>query len=176
MAKATDRIPEYFKNDEFFVTGMHKDYVDKLWTQNKIQESYFRRLVDLYCVAAAVGLLANRRSEPDNSTPEKRTVQLMQITECYQTLIQLMRLVLILDETRGLDADERVRSAFRAPASREEYEANMELFNSYARGGIEILYERLVIRNGNSSEDEFEDERVNNIVALLNNPPSTDEI
>ena len=32
------------------------------WTQGKIQESYFKRLVDLYAIAAIVGLKAKRRS------------------------------------------------------------------------------------------------------------------
>lgn len=45
---------EYFKVDEMFFVGKHKDYVDKLWTQGKVQESYFRRLVDLYAIAAIV--------------------------------------------------------------------------------------------------------------------------
>ena len=52
---------EYFKVDEMIFVGKHRDYVDKLWTQGKIQESYFRRLVDLYAVAAIVGLKAKRK-------------------------------------------------------------------------------------------------------------------
>ena len=43
---------EYFKVDEVFFWGKHKDYIDKLWKLNQIQESYFARLVDLYAVAA----------------------------------------------------------------------------------------------------------------------------
>lgn len=50
------RTFEYFKVDEMFFVGKHRDYVDQLWTLNKIQESYFKRLVDLYAIAAIIGL------------------------------------------------------------------------------------------------------------------------
>ena len=39
-----------------FFVGKHRDYVDQLWTLNKIQESYFKRLVDLYAIAAIIGI------------------------------------------------------------------------------------------------------------------------
>ena len=51
----------------------------------------------------------------------------------------------------------------------------MELFNSYARGGIEYMYEILVVRPG-SSDDEYGDRRINNILALLNDPMESPEI
>lgn len=43
----------------------------------------------------------------------------------------------------------------------------MELFNSYARGGIEYLYNKLVLRS-TKEDDEFVDARVANIMALFN--------
>ena len=58
-------VYEFFKVDEMFFYGKHRDYVDKLWTQGKIQESYFKRLVDLYAIAAIVGLKAKRKSPED---------------------------------------------------------------------------------------------------------------
>lgn len=176
MAKNIERIPEYFRNDEFTITGRHKDYVDKMWVQGKIKESHFKRLVDLYCIASIIGLMSNRKAAADNSSTDKRTVQLMQITECYHTLIEIMRLVLILDESRGIDEDSRVRSAFRAPQTREEYEENMELFNSYARGGIEVLYERLILRKADGIDNDYDDPRVNNIIAFLSDPPTDNTI
>lgn len=172
MAKrATDKTTyEYFKVDEMFFVGKHRDYVDKLWTLNKIQESYFRRLVDLYAVAAIVGFKANRKSEEQrDETDIKRTVQMKQLTENYQTLITIMRMILILDESRGLTFDEKLESAFTIPEDIETYKKNMELFNSYARGGIEYLYEQLVLR-APDVDDDYTDFRIANIVALLKNP------
>lgn len=161
---------EYFKEDDMVFVGKHRDYIDKLWTLNKIQESYFRRLVDLYAIAAIVGLKIKRKSaEEYDETMIKRTVQLKQLVENYQTLLPIMRMVLILDDSRGLSFEEKLESAFVIPDNEDLYKSNMELFNSYARGGIEYLYENLVLRVPDIDED-YTDFRVANMIALLSNP------
>ena len=170
IKKATsNETYEYFKVSEVYFYGKFKDYVDALWTQNKIQESYVRRLVDLYAIAAVIGLKLRYRLENDSSG-EKRTVQLAQLTENYQTLLPIMRLVLMLDESRGLDEEERVRSAFKMPETKEEHDDAMELFNSYARGGIEYLYQRLVVSPAGVDSHDYGDDRVNKLVAFINDP------
>ena len=167
---------EYFKTDEMIFTGKHRDYVDKLWTQGKIQDSFFRRLVDLYAIAAIVGLKANRRSPEERDESDiKRTVQMKQLNENYQTLLPIMRMILIMDNSRGLSFEEKLENAFQIPESLEVYKTNMELFNSYARGGIEYLYEHLVLRVPDVDED-YSDSRIANIVALIRNPIDTDGI
>lgn len=172
MAKknAENTSYEYFKVDEMFFVGKHRDLVDKLWTLNKIQESYFKRLVDLYAIAAIVGLKTKRRSQEERDESDiKRTVQMKQLTENYQTLLPIMRIILIMDDSRGLNFEERLESAFEIPAEYDTYKANMELFNSYARGGVEYLYEKLVLRAPDVDED-YSDFRIANMVALMNNP------
>ncbi len=174
--KAEQTSYEYFKRDEMFFVGKHRDYVDKLWTQGKIQESYFRRLVDLYAIAAIVGLKAKRRSaeERDNSDI-KRTVQMKQLNENCQILLPIMRMILIMDDSRNMTFEEKLESAFVIPEDEATYKANMELFNSYARGGIEYLYEHLVLRTPDIDED-YTDRRIANIVAFVSNPIESDGI
>lgn len=171
MAVKTEKtVFEYFKVDEMFFVGKHRDYVDKLWTLNKIQESYFKRLVDLYAVAAIIGLKINRKSEEVKDDSDiKRTVQMKQLNENIQTLLPIMRLVLIMDESRGLTIEQRLESAFMIPEDYAIYKANMDLFNSYARGGIEYLYEQLVLRTADI-DDEYTDFRIANIISLLEKP------
>lgn len=167
---------EYFKVDEMFFVGKHRDYVDKLWTLNKIQESYFKRLVDLYAIAAIVGLKAKRRSSEERDESDiKRTVQMKQLNENYQTLLPIMRMVLIMDDSRNLSFEEKLEGAFLIPQDYDTYRENMELFNSYARGGVEYLYEKLVLRAPDVDED-YTDFRIANIVALVNNPIEVDGI
>lgn len=81
----------------------------------------------------------------------------------------IMQMVLLLDETSKLTMEQKINRAFRGPNSEEEFQVNVELFNAYVRGGIEILHEMLVQR-ALGIEDEFSDVRIGNIVALLNNP------
>ena len=174
--KRENTVYEYFKVDEMFFVGKHRDYVDKLWTQGKIQESYFKRLVDLYAVAAIVGLKAKRRSPEERDDSDlKRTIQMKQLNENYQTLMTIMRMIWIMDESLNMSVEEKLESAFRSPEDEEIYKNNMELFNSYARGGIEYLYEKLVLRVPDIDEN-YTDFRISNIVALFNDSIIVDEI
>lgn len=167
---------EYFKVDEMIFVGKHKDYVDKLWTLNKIQESYFKRLVDLYAIAAIIGLKAKRRSpEEKDESGIKRTVQMKQLNENYQVLLPIMRIILILGDSGDISFEEKLENAFAIPSDYDTYKKNMELFNSYARGGIEYLYEKLILRAPDIDED-YTDFRIANIVALMNNPIETIDI
>lgn len=176
VKKEQPQVFEYFKTCEVTINGRFKEYVDKMWVQNTVQESMVRRLVDLYAIAAVVGLRINRHIPDDRAgDDQKRTIQMMQLTDAYQTLAPIMKLVLMLDESRGLSEEDRIRSAFRIPETREEHDVGLELFNSYARGGIEYMYEMLVVRPG-SADDEFGDSRINNIVALLKAPMENPEI
>lgn len=85
--KETPHTFEYFKTSEVFINGRFKEYVDKMWVQNKVQESMVKRLVDLYAIAAVIGLRIKRRLPDDRAGDDKRrTIQMMQLTDTYQTL------------------------------------------------------------------------------------------
>lgn len=68
----------------------------------------------------------------------------------------------VLGKTRSLTLEEKLDSAFRLPETKEVYEYNMGLFNSYMRGGLEYLYENLIVRTISP-----EDEGITNMMALL---------
>ena len=118
VKKEPPHVFEYFKTSEVFINGRFKEYVDKMWVQNKVQESMVKRLVDLYAIAAVIGLRAKRRLPDDRVGDDKRTIQMKQLTDTYQTLAPIMKLVLMLDESRGLNEEERIRSAFRIPETK----------------------------------------------------------
>ncbi len=164
-----NKVYDYFKSEDFVIYGKHADYADDMWTRNAIDaKSRFVRLVDLYAVAAIVGLKNGIRSpqEPADDN-HKRTVQLSAIANEYKRLMTIMQMVLILDESRGLTEEERVQEAFdTSDKSEETYRKNMDLFNSYARGGIEYLHRQLCERPVDI-DDEFTDYRLANMIALL---------
>ena len=160
---ADEKTYEYFKNHDFIIKGKYVGYVDAMWSQSGIGErDLFDRLVDLYAVSVIVGLRTGRRKPEDNSTDQKRTVQLQQISNSYKRFSTLMKIVLLIDDSRGLTTEEKVREAF-ATSPKSEYK-----YNSYARGGIEYLYEKLVVRPSNLDDEEFTDARMSNIMALFN--------
>ena len=76
----------------------------------------------------------------------------------------------MLDDSRGLEPAEKAKMAFDTnPKTEKIYTENMELFHSYARGGLEYLYESLVTRPV-GLDDEFEDARVANIMEFVKKP------
>lgn len=158
---------EYFRNDIKF-TGKHKKYIDDLWEQNVIQNSYIQTLYELYGIATILGLRLQRK-EPLDSLGEVRNLQLKQVLDYENILKTIMTTVLLLDESTGRTKEERIKRAFREPSTEEELAEDLELFNSYARGGIEFLHEELVERPL-TNEDDYTDARIGNIVALLDNP------
>lgn len=159
---------EYFRRPAV-ITGKHGRLIDDMWEQNQIQKSYFKRLVDLYTIAAIIGLRAKRAVEEDRTEEGRRTVQVDQLMTKLEDLTTIMQIILLLDETSRLTIEQKINRAFRGPQSEEEFNSNVDLFNSYVRGGIEILHEELVQR-ALGIEDEFSDVRIGNMIALLNNP------
>lgn len=141
------------------------------WVQNKIEDkSKFSKLLDLYAVAAIIGFRKGRRLADDKLTSEKRTIQLDQVASNYTRFYTIMQIILLLDDSRGLSPEEKAKMAFDTnPKSEKTYTENMELFHSYARGGLEYLYEALVTRPV-GMDDEFEDARVANIMEFVKNP------
>ncbi len=145
---------EYFKKDPFVIRGKYADYVDALWKQNKIQESCFRRLIDLYVLAAMVGIRTGRKLDEDVSNDNKRTVQLEQIVSKFNILRETMRLMILFDDSDGSDAEERIRAAFSEPSTEEEYRKYMDMFNSYALGGIDYIYNAIIVEPA-GPDDEY---------------------
>lgn len=43
----------------------------------------------------------------------------------------------------------------------------MNLFNSYMRGGLEYLYENLIVRTITPENEDYGDARITNMMALL---------
>lgn len=168
---SSEKIYDYFKTDPIILNGRFARYADAMWTQNKIEDkSRFSKLVDLYAVAAIIGFRKGRRLADDKLTPEKRTIQLDQVASNYMRFYTIMQVVLLLDDSRSLEPEEKAKMAFDTnPKSEKMYMDNMELFHSYARGGLEYLYEVLVTRPV-GIDDEFEDARVANIMEFVKNP------
>jgi len=156
---------EFFKR-EFEFRGKHARMAGELWVQNDYEHTYFRRLIDVYIIAAVVGFRVDRRAEADYSPIEPKSIFPEQMIGAKEDLDFIMQMIMMLDNADELSPEESVKKAFRGVETKEEFEYYRDLFNSYVRGGVEELYERLIIRKSEVDE-EFYDEKTANLMMLL---------
>lgn len=101
----------------------------------------FDTVVDIYIIAPIVGYLYQRRAPRDNGDSNKNVME-GALASHHDKLVFSYELLMILDKESEPDLNERIRRAFCA---NDNLAADgMNVFNDYARGGIEVLYENLV--------------------------------
>ena len=138
--------------------GSHAVRVTKLTSQFEsikgIQTKVFERNVDILCNAPLIGFLYNRTADVDNTknptTGEVDTTSIMGDRVIYSSEEMLFnfRLIMLLDSAYEPDAQKRIDKAFRKHTPEDE-----ERYDSYVRGGVDVLYEKLV--EGATSTDDF---------------------
>lgn len=138
--------------------GRHAVRVDKLTGvfDSDSKAKLFDRNVDVYTNAPLVGFLYGRRAEIDNEkNPETNQVYNQnvmgdRVIYSQEELTFNFRLIMLLDKDYEPDEDKRIDKAFRHTG---DDPADEERFNSYVRGGVDVLYEKLI--EGASSLDDF---------------------
>lgn len=138
--------------------GRHAVRVDKLTGvfDSDSKAKLFDRNVDVYTNAPLVGFLYGRRAEIDNEkNPETHQVYNQnvmgdRVIYSQEELTFNFRLIMLLDKDYEPDEDKRIDKAFRHMG---DDPADEERFNSYVRGGVDVLYEKLI--EGASSLDDF---------------------
>ena len=146
----------FFKQYRF--RGRHAVRVDKLTGvfDSDSKAKLFDRNVDVYTNAPLVGFLYGRRAEIDNEkNPETNQVYNQnvmgdRVIYSQEELTFNFRLIMLLDKDYEPDEDKRIDKAFRHMG---DDPADEERFNSYVRGGVDVLYEKLI--EGASSLDDF---------------------
>ena len=128
---------------EYSFRGKHAAYVIKLTNEyDDKHHKIFNTNYDVYAMAPIIGFLYQRKAELDK-TGESTKIFPDKLIREQQNLIFNYRLIMLLDEKHETDLNERINKAFRyygqSNASQDE-----ELYESYVRGGVEILYEKLI--------------------------------
>jgi hypothetical protein len=147
--------------------GKHAKYVDRLTAKfdetGKIQ--LFRRNIDVLTNAPLVGFLYGERADLDNERDPvtnqvyDENIMTDRLLASSNELHFDFALIMLLDEEYEPDPDKRIKKAFGEP---ETQAADEERFNQYIRGGVEVLYEKLI--NGASTQDDY----MNNLFDFLN--------
>lgn len=106
-------------------------------------------MIDVYMTAAIVGVNYGLKREDENVSSDAVKIFADAVNREQNNLISIFRIVMLVDNTTGLNADEKINRAFKNPDTPE----NMKLFNAYVRGGIEWLYEQFT--TGATTREEY---------------------
>lgn len=148
--------------------GKHADYLRKLAPSkiagDSLTQGYtvFNSNIDIITAAPLVGLMFNRKSDRDlNNGITKNNIFLQQVVKVSAQLRLSFRILMLLANDENLSDEERINRAFRYESNPEKLKPLEDLFFQYMRGGIEVLYERL-IKDSTSVDDD-----INNIFSFV---------
>lgn len=117
---------------------------------------FFKYAKDIYAFAPLVGYLYNRRAELDHTKSEETgdeldyNIMAEQVLSVQEELTLNYCLIMLLDSFYESNEEERLDKAFRYIGKRPEDEAR---FDEYVRGGIDVLYEKLI--EGKGEPDDY---------------------
>lgn len=109
----------------------------------------FNSVVEIYEVAPLIGYLYQRSAEKDGNESTKNIME-GALSNHHDRLLFSYEMLMIIDKGSEPDLNERIRRAFRA--TDDLAAEGMKIYDAYARGGIEVLYENL-IDNAATSDD-----------------------
>lgn len=145
------RRPKMF-DKEFEFKGKHAGYVRFL----KDEIGLFKTYREAYTISAIVGFLnANKALRDSTEKVQPASVLPGEMVQKRTELTLIYRLMMLLDNVDDFTIDDYKNRAFRDDADVDEhpekFKNNMELFNSYVLGGLEIIYDKFQACNDKSS-------------------------
>ena len=125
------------KNDYEF-RGTHAQRVIEL-----VSLGFFKRNIDVLEVAPVVGFEYNRFASENKQDDMSTKVFLKQLQDANERLELNYKTITLLDKSFEPDESERLKRAFQvAPEQRDP--SHLERYESFVRGGVDYLYEKLV--------------------------------
>lgn len=156
---------------EYAFKGRHAEMVNDLTKKFGVNNNkLFQRNLDVYILAPIIGFLYQRKADIDNTSNISTKIFGDILIQNSDDLMFNYRLIMLLDKNNEPDAEKRIEKTFRGNNS-EDDEA---LYESYVRGGVEVLYEKLMAKVNASDEyinklydflEEF-DERYNQTIDM----------
>lgn len=143
--------------------GKHAAYAHYLSTDKGQKRdggvNIFSRVIDAYMISILVGLKYNRTAQLDQNTvyyrdifdnPKEcgdKTVASSDVSSetVYRNrdrLNYIYRIVMLTENVRQLNDEEKITNAFKSENDKQRLKDNIELMNSFSRGGLEVLYEK----------------------------------
>ncbi len=147
-----------FDND-IKITGKHASYLKFLakksteLKKDAKSAEIFKRYIDVYMAGIIVGAVKNRKSDIDNSIDDSANILASAVIGEQDRLKFLYRLVLLTDNPSSTSVEDRIDNAFRYDGDAAKLKEGMAILNSYARGGIEWLYEKF--NDGVTTQEDY---------------------
>lgn len=159
-------------NKEYSFKGSHAKKVKALTEQfdDKSTSKIFNRILDVYISAPIIGFLYGRKSDLNNEDKETAKIFDGTLIRSQNELKYNLKMILLLDSNYEQDEKKRIDRAFRYLGSKETKDEDIKLYESYVRGGVDVLYEKIIegpseyINNLYDFLEEF-DERFNQSVS-----------
>ena len=155
-------------NKEYSFIGTHAYKVRNLTNKfNDNSAKLFNRNIDVYIIAPIIGFLYGIKSPLDKSSDTTKIFP-EQLMKENSTLRYNYQLILLLDKIYEEAFEERIKKAFMYYGSADALK-DEQLFEEYVRGGVDVLYEKLIessddyIRNLYNFIEEFNERYNNNI-------------
>ena len=116
----------------------------------------FNIIIYAYMFAVLVGLKFNATSEIDDSTVllanvfngkvegevTSSDIPADTVSDNQKQLNYIYKLVMLTENERDLSDEEKISNAFKSEGNQEKIDDNISLMHKYARGGLEIMYDR----------------------------------
>ena len=130
---------------EYNFRGQYGQYCRTLNSREGV--GLFKTNREAYVFSSIIGFLSNERSEDVvyNQEIQHATILPSELAKQRENLRLIYHLIMLLKEEPNFTLEDYKNRTFRDEADEEhpeKLENNMKLFNSYAEGGIEYLYEK----------------------------------
>ena len=138
---------------QYRFTGSHAEKVSALTSifDEVAKAKIFERNLDVYMNAPLIGVHYKRKgTKNSDGAVADQNIFPEQLINNSEQLKYIFRLILILDTQHEPDEEARLDKAFRRFGADE---ADIQLFDSYVLGGIDVLYEKLV--DGSTDPAEY---------------------
>lgn len=129
---------------EYNFRGSHAEKVKKMTSEisSATHAKVFSRNIDVYIMAPIVGLVYKRMAEPDKSSGVTTKIFVETLQGENSVLRYNYELVMLSIGKDTLPLETRMDNAFRYVQG-PEYEKNMQKYDAYVLGGVEVMYERI---------------------------------
>ena len=141
-------------DNNILIKGKHATYVKFLSEKTKLLgegtskngAGVFKRFVDTLLIAPIFGVMKNMRADEDKSSDDRANILAEQIIKEKSNLEFVFKLVMLNDNSKGYNADEKINWIFRE-------NGDFDLFMQYVRGGLEYLYDYFT--DGATTKDDY---------------------